>query len=326
MLYLMKMQPVFKQYIWGGTGFKDKFGMQTGTDTASEAWMVSANKNGKSIIANGDLKNKTIDEAYESLKEKLAGDEIYKKYGMHFPLLVKFLDCADKLSVQVHPDDKYAMENENTRFGKTEMWYILDAKENAKLIYGFNKDVTKQEFEEAIEKGSLSDILNYVSVKAGDTFYIKSGTLHALLDGLMVAEIQQNSDTTYRVYDYDRKDKNGNKRELHIKKSLDVTSLESSKGKEHVKTSETLDANGNKKTHLVECECFNTDKYEIKEKAEFSSLESSFDILIFTKGEAKVVCEFNEVSVKAGECILVPAYLGKYFVKGNCELLKSYAK
>lgn len=323
MLYLMKMQPVFKQYIWGGTGFKDKFGMDTGYDTASEAWMVSANDNGKSVVENGNYSGKTIDELYEILKEKLVGDYVKDKYSSHFPLLVKFLDCADKLSVQVHPDDDYAVKYENSRFGKTEMWYILDAKENAKLIYGFCKDVTKSEFENAVKNGNLDGILNYVDVKKGDVFYIKSGTLHALSDGLTVAEIQQNSDLTYRVYDYDRKDKNGHTRPLHIEKSLCVTKLESSKGKEKVKTESFEDADLNIVTPLVKCDCFTTVKYETKEKADFLTDNNSFEVLIFTDGAAKVLCDFNEIDVKKGDCVLVPAYLGKYTVLGKCEFLKS---
>lgn len=324
MLYLMKMQPVFKQYIWGGTGFKDKFAMDTGLDTASEAWVLSANEHGKSFVANGEFLQKTIDEVYEVLKERLVGDYVQEKYSSHFPLLVKFLDCADKLSVQVHPNDEYAQKHENSRFGKTEMWYILDAKENAKLIYGFDKDITKEEFEQAIENGDLESKLNYTPVKKGDTFYIKSGTLHALLDGLIVAEIQQNSDVTYRVFDYNRKDKNGCERELHTAKSAEVTKFESSKGKEKVETKTYADNNNNRITPLVKCDCFTTVKYETENCVEFESSNESFDVLIFTQGEAKAVCGANEVCVKAGDCVLVPAYLGKYSVVGKCEFLKSY--
>lgn len=320
---LMKMKPVFKEYIWGGTGFYDVFGMDTGTDTASEAWMVSTNPNGKSIIANGEFEGKTIDEAYEVLGEKLLGDYVKEKYGGKFPVLVKFLDCADKLSVQVHPDDKYASENENGSFGKTEMWYILDAKPGAKLIYGFNRDVTKEEFKSALENGDLEGILNYVDVNKGDVFYIQSGTLHALLDGLLVAEIQQNSDTTYRVFDHNRVDKNGNARELHIEKSLDVTNLSSSKGSERIELNTVKEGKGNYKTPLVKCGYFNTEKHKIKEKTGFVSTKKSFDIIIITEGRARMFYDGGSLAVKAGDCVLVPAYMGKYTVEGNCEFLKS---
>ena len=318
------MKPVFKEYIWGGTGFRDVFGMDTGSKTASEAWTVSTNANGKSIIANGEFEGKTIEEAAEVMKEKLLGDYVLEKWGGKFPVLVKLLDCADKLSVQVHPDDEYAALNENGSFGKTEMWYVLDAKPGAKLIYGFNRDVTKEEFEHALENGDLDGILNYVEVEKGDAFFIKSGTLHALLDGLLIAEIQQNSDTTYRVFDHNRVDKNGNARELHIEKSLDVTNLNSSAGGEKIKQETTKESGkGNFKTPLVKCGYFNVEKHKIKEKTGFVATKKSFDIIIITEGRARMFYDGGSIAVKAGDCVLVPAYMGKYTVEGNCEFLKS---
>ena len=322
MLTPMKMKPVFKEYIWGGTGFKDKFNMETGTETASEAWEVSTNKNGMSVIANGEFEGKTIDDAIAVLKNELVGDYVYEKYGGKFPLLIKLLDCADKLSVQVHPDDEYAKKNENGGYGKTEMWYILDAKPGAKLIYGFSSDITKEEFKNALDNGNIEKILNYVDVEAGDVFFIKAGTLHALLDGLMVAEIQQNSDTTYRVFDYNRTDKNGKQRELHIEKSLDVTNLKSSAGNEKIKADAVKAGKGNYETALVKSSFFNTNKYSIKEKIGFVSSKNSFDVVIITKGSARMFYDGGSISVKAGESVLIPAYLGKYTVEGSCEFLK----
>lgn len=326
MLTPMKMKPVFKEYIWGGTGFRDKFSMETGTETASEAWEVSTNKNGMSIIANGEFEGKTIDDAIAEWKNTLLGDAVYEKYGGKFPLLVKLLDCADKLSVQVHPDDEYANENENGGFGKTEMWYILDAKPDAKLVYGFKSDMTKEMFENAIKSGTLEDTLNYVDVLPDDVFYIEAGTLHALLDGLMVVEIQQNSDTTYRVFDYNRVDKDGKGRELHIEKSLDVTNLSSLSGKEKIKSRAVKVGKGNYESVLVDGEYFSTNKYTIKEKIGFVASKQSFDIIVITKGSARMFFDGGSLAVKAGESVLVPAYQGKYTVEGDCEFLKCNCK
>lgn len=323
MLEPIKMKPVFKESIWGGTLLKEKYNKDIVSDKTSESWEIAAHKNGESVASGGKYDSMTIEEIAKMLKEKFLGDYVIEKYPDKFPLLVKFLDCNDKLSVQVHPDDEYAAKNENGELGKTEMWYILDAKPDAKLIYGFNKDVSKEEFKNAIESGELDGILNYVPAKAGDCFFIQSRTLHALLDGLLVAEIQQNSDTTYRVYDHGRVDKNGKSRELHIDKSVDVTDLSSSVGKEKIdEVKKEID--GGREYYLCECEYFRTLRYETEDKISLCTNESSFEMLIFCDGKATIAYGDKTLEVNEGDSVVVPAYLGKYIIKGKCSFLRSY--
>lgn len=323
MLEPIKMKPAFKEAIWGGTTLKSKYNKEITSDKTSESWEIAAHKNGQSVACGGKYDGKELSEIADLMKEQLLGDYVMKKYPDKFPLLVKFLDCNDKLSVQVHPDDAYAAINENGELGKTEMWYILDAKPGAKLIYGFNRDVTKEEFRSAIETGTLDEILNYVPAKAGDCFFIQSRTLHALLDGLLVAEIQQNSDTTYRVYDHGRVDKNGKSRELHIDKSVDVTDLGSSVGGEKV-IEKAGKIEGGTKYALCACEYFETEKYEVESKIELETEGKSFEMLIFYEGNGKIVYAGGEMSVREGDSVVVPAYLGKYSIEGKISFLKSF--
>lgn len=322
MLEPLKMHPVYKEPIWGGSNLKKKYGKDIPSDCTGEAWEVAAHKNGQSTVAGGAYDGKTLGEVVRTLGKELLGDFVADKYPDKFPLLVKFLDCNDKLSVQVHPDDVYAREHENGELGKTEMWYILDAKPGAKLIYGFSRDITREEFQSAIERGTLDDVMNYVEVEPGDCFFIPSKTLHALLDGLLVAEIQQNSDTTYRVYDFGRVDKNGNARELHIKKSVDVTNLASSKGGEKV-VAQPEPVTGGVKYPLCKCDYFDTVKYEARGKISFETNRQSFELLIVYEGEATLSYEGGMLPLKAGDSVVVPAYLGSYQINGTCGFLKS---
>jgi len=321
-MYAMKMQPVFKDHIWGGTAFKDKYGKLFDGEKSSEAWEVSVHKNGSSIVDNGEFAGMPFDEAVRKLGRKLLGDYVYDKYKGEFPLLVKFLDCNDKLSVQVHPDDAYAQANEG-EFGKTEMWYILDAKPDAKLVYGFSKDTNREEVKSAIESGDLGSLLNCVNVNVGDTFFVRAGTLHALYEGLLVAEIQQNSDTTYRVFDHNRIGADGQPRELHVEQSLNVLDYRSGKGMEKV-CIEPVEIGENENAHLATCEQFSTYRYIIKEKIALSSQKQSFDILIFYNGTAIIEYESDSVVVKPGDSVVIPAYLGDYTITGSCAFLKSF--
>lgn len=323
MLEPLKMAPVFKEAIWGGTTLKTKYQKPIVSDKTSESWEIAAHKNGQSTVRGGSYDGYTLPELTERFKEKLLGDYVLKTYPDKFPLLVKLLDCNDKLSVQVHPDDEYAFLNENGELGKTEMWYILDAKPGAKLIYGFNKDVSREEFKSAIENGTLEQILNYVPAQAGDCFFIPSRTLHALLDGLLVAEIQQNSDTTYRVYDHGRVDKNGKSRELHIDKSVDVTDLSCGVGNEKV-IQKAYELDGGVRYDLCKCKYFCIQKYVVEESIEFETNNQSFETLIICAGSGKITYNGGSMDINEGDSVVLPAYLGKYKICGECELLKSY--
>ena len=209
--YPLLLKPVVKDYLWGGTRLKTEFGFETDKEISAEGWMLSCHKDGTNTVKNGAYAGKPLDEVL-----RLWG------YEEKFPILIKLIDAKDRLSVQVHPDNKYALENEG-EYGKTEMWYVVDCEEGAQLIYGFNKKISRSEFEERIKNNTLDEVMNYVPVKKGDVFFIKAGTLHAIGKGILIAEIQQNSNTTYRVSDYGRLGADGKPRELHVKNAVDVT-------------------------------------------------------------------------------------------------------
>lgn len=319
----MKMRPIFKEKIWGGTALRDVFKKPIPPGKTGESWEVAIHKHGQSIIANGEFEGLYLSSAIDALGVKLLGDAVVKSYPGRFPLLLKILDCCDRLSIQVHPDDRYAAIHESGELGKTEMWYVLDAKPGAKLIYGFAKDVTRQEFADAVYSGSLEPLLNYVEVKKGDCFFIPAGTLHALLDGLLIAEIQQNSDTTYRVYDYNRTDQNGNKRPLHIKKALDVTNLSSSRGRERI-IRNACKIGENTQTHLVSCKYFTVSHYEVARQINLTPSKQSFELLLFCEGGGIIGYDGGSVEFLAGDSFVIPAYLGDYCIEGKCSFLKTH--
>ena len=238
------------------------------------------------------------------------------KDGEEFPLLLKILDAEDNLSVQVHPDDEYAYKNENGGKGKTEAWYILSANDGAELIYGFNKDVTKEEFAASIEAGKLDEILNRVPCNKGDVFYIPAGTVHAVGKGMMIAEIQQSSNTTYRVYDYNRRDKDGNLRELHIEKAIDVSNLKSSKSSEKT-LGDIREINGTTVKTFIDNEFFGFDELTINGCFD-SNTKNKLYLTLVIDGEFTI----NDVEFKKGESALIPASIGEYKICGNGVVLR----
>ena len=300
------MKPVYKDYLWGGENLHKKYGKEP--LFIAESWEVSDNKAGKSVIDNGPLKGKTISEAAEILGKDLLGDE------KEFSLLFKLIDAHDKLSVQVHPDDKYAFEFENGAKGKTELWYVIHAEEGARIIYGFKKDIDKSEFEDAIKNGTVESLLNSVEVSDGDAFFIPAGTIHGIGKGIIVAEIQENSDITYRIYDYGRRDKNGNTRELHTDKALKVTKLKGLSDSGKLKGREYWD-NGNKIKKIISCDYFGVNVIDVKEEISIETTDNS-RIIFFISGNGKIENE----DFKAGDTFLIPAAMRKYKISGNCRL------
>ena len=219
-MYPLLLKAPIKDYIWGGTRLKTEFGFETEKEIAAEGWMLSCHKDGTNTVLNGEFAGKILTEVLDIWGKEALGKNAER--FTYFPLLIKLIDAKDKLSVQVHPDDSYALKNEG-EYGKTEMWYVVDCDEGASLIYGFNKEISKEEFESRIKDNTLSEVCNYVPVKKGDVFFIGAGTLHAIGEGILIAEVQQNSNTTYRVSDYGRLGADGNPRPLHIEKAVDVT-------------------------------------------------------------------------------------------------------
>ena len=224
-LYPFKFQPILKERLWGGTKLETVLGKSLDSDIIGESWELSGVSGDVSVVANGNLAGKSLQEIIESYKEDLLGKAVYERFGNDFPILIKFIDAKQDLSIQVHPNDELAKARYNS-FGKTEMWYVMDADPDAKLIVGFNKSVNKEEYQKHLNNKTLTEILYYEPVKEGSTFFINTGKVHAIGAGTLLAEIQQTSDITYRVYDFDRKDKNGNLRELHTELALDAIDYE----------------------------------------------------------------------------------------------------
>lgn len=315
---MVKLSPFVADNIWGGTRLITEYGIKTDKDPAAEAWVLSCHPAGPSTVLNGEFTGKTLQEAY--LADKTICGTKGEKYEF-FPLLIKFIDAKRDLSIQVHPDDEYAMRVEG-EYGKTEAWYILDCEPDAELILGFNRNVTVEEFKKAAQSDEMMNICNRVKVKKGDVFFIESGTMHAICKGILLAEVQQNSNTTYRIYDYGRLGKDGKPRELHVDKAADVTNLcpptipDSSK-----REIESFDCA--KRSKLTSCDLFTM--YELSVDGEYSSVcdEQSFVSLLCLEGNAEIECADEKLAMKKGESIFIPANKGKFTVSGNVKILET---
>ena len=307
---ITRLEPAYKNYIWGGTRLNKEYNKTSPYDITAESWELSCHDDGLCIISDGCFEGRTLKEVVAENPDVLGKNG---KAFDFFPILIKLIDAADKLSVQVHPDDEYALANENS-YGKTEMWYVVDAEENASLVYGLKKDVTKEEFLDRAKNGGLMDILNFVPVKKGDVFFIRSGMIHAIGKGILIAEIQQNSNLTYRVYDYDRRDKEGNLRPLHTEKAATVADLSmvTDGGFADIKQ---ISANVRR---LSECKYFTVDEIKINEKYEIKN-DDSFVCLTVVSGEGTV----SDLEVRAGSSVFIPC--GETAViNGKMTVLASY--
>lgn len=311
---IIKLKPIFKDYIWGGYRLKNDYGFDTGYDKTAEGWMLACHKDGMNTVDGGEYDGKALQEVVDEVgKEKLLGKRS-DKYP-YFPVLIKLIDAYDNLSIQVHPDDKYAREVEN-EYGKTEMWYVLDAAEGATLIYGFKEEISSQEFKEAIENNTLLDKLNVVNVKKGDTFFIEAGTVHAIGKGAMIAEIQQNSNCTYRVYDYGRVGADGKPRELHIKKAIDVS--KTVPPKYDIKPmGETKYVDKNEVQLITKCDLFSVNRYKCTNRLTLNVSENSFIHILVIDGKGTV----DSRAAKKGDSFLIPASYGDVIIGGNLEFL-----
>ncbi|RKP53879.1 class I mannose-6-phosphate isomerase [Cohnella endophytica] len=315
--YPLHFKPEFKERVWGGRAL-EKFGFDVPPGAIGEGWMIADHPNGVSHVTNGAFAGKGLDEIRESVGAEWFGTKGGGSGTGRFPLLIKLLDCNDDLSIQVHPNDHYGKLPKG-ELGKTEMWYVLDAKPDAKIIYGLKPGVDRAKMASAIEEGRIMDTLQEVSVKAGDTFYIPAGTVHALCAGVLVAEIQQNSDTTYRLYDYDRPGLDGKPRELHIEDSLNVTAYEGS-GAARMTTD---GAKPGEWLTLASSPYFKTDKGVVRGQWTLSTSEESFVILIVCEGSGSIGWPSGLVDAQAGDCFLLPANLGQYTLDGSMTVLRS---
>lgn len=311
---IMKLFPAAKEYLWGGTRLIKEYGKDFGMERISETWECSVHPDGLSVVTTGEHTGETLDVVISGHPEYLG-----KNNQNGFPVLIKFIDAGKDLSVQVHPDDSYAHIHENQN-GKTEMWYVLEAEENTTLIYGFEKKISPETARHAVHDGTITHYLHYEEVHKGDVFYIPSGTVHAIGMGAVIAEIQENSNVTYRVCDYDRVDENGRKRELHIEKALDVMTLEPTR---KIKPCDDYyECPEYSAGTLCECGYFTTGKVTVKKSYTFNVDENSFQVMLFTDGAGVIKNTDHEVPVKKGDCIFLPAGIGEVEVTGKTEFLK----
>lgn len=315
---ILKLTPAIKDYIWGGTRLSKEFDYVTFTDRQAEAWVLSCHSAGENIIENTEFKGRTLSDVLKNEGKDYLGKNCEK--FEEFPILIKLIDALDNLSVQVHPDDEYALRVEG-EYGKTEAWYIVDCDDDAEIIYGFKKDITKEEFKKSIEDNTLLEYVNRVKVKKGEIYFIEAGTLHAICKGILLAEVQQNSNTTYRVYDYGRL-QNGKPRELHIDKAVDVTStkvLDCS----GAPMGERKKKDGYCETLLTKCKLFTVKRLEIEEKAVLNADESSFVSLVCLEGNGVVMHGDSCVTLYKGESLFVPASFGEFEILGNLTVIES---
>ena len=320
MLYPLKFEKVFIEKVWGGREFEKSLNMILPKDkNIGESWEVSAHPNGMGIVANGNLKGKTLQEILNEYKEKLVGEKVYKEYGNRFPLLIKYLDVNDRLSIQVHPDDEVALKKHN-ELGKSESWFIMEASKDAKLIMGMKKGITKEEFLEKTAKNDFSGLFEEISVKKGDLIDINPGMVHASLEGsVLFAEIQENSDITYRIYDFDRVE-NGKKRELHLKDAADVIDFDA---KAVIINTDFL--NDENRKNIIKKKYYSIDKMKINEKFEDVN-KKSMTIYSILNGKGKIEYTLNnekkEVLIQKGETVLIPVGINIELI-GELEILRT---
>ncbi len=321
-LYPFKFKPIYKDKIWGGRKIKDILHQDFGPmPNCGEVWLLSGLWDEQSVILNGDFEGDEINDMVETFMGDLVGEAVFDKYGEQFPILIKVIDANDWLSVQVHPDDELA-EKREIGLGKTEMWYVMQADQDAELVTGFNRDLNREEYVKVLEQGRLQDVLNHESAHEGDVFFIPAGRVHALGPGIMVAEIQQTSDTTYRIYDWDRIDVAGMRRELHVAQSLDAIDFQ------NPESFKTPVANKlNQTVPVVDCPYFVTDMLQLDGEMEkdYSNLDS-FVILISTKGNFSLKWENGTECVREGECVLIPNCIKNVTIRAEhyCKLLEVY--
>ncbi|MBC7450563.1 MAG: class I mannose-6-phosphate isomerase [Cytophagales bacterium] len=323
MLYPLRFRTIFKDKIWGGSKIKTVLGKDyTPLPNCGETWELSGVKDNLSVVENGSLAGEDLQALVSEYKELLVGKKNYERFGDEFPLLIKFIDANDDLSIQVHPDDALAKERHNGK-GKTEMWYILAADEAARLNTGFKKETNKEEYLEYLNKGKIQDLLNYEEVYAGDVFYLPAGRVHYIGRGILLAEIQQTSDTTYRIYDFDRKDEKGNKRELHTDLALDAIDF-----KHYPDYKIRYEAQENMPVTLVESPYFTTDLFDLTDEIELDYSETdTFRIFIVVEGDVMLTTGGSTSELMTfGDVILIPASVKDVLLSplGEVKLLEVY--
>jgi mannose-6-phosphate isomerase len=315
--YPLQFEPILKDRIWGGEKLKTILNKPITSKITGESWELSTVEGDVSVVSNGVLKGKSLTELIEELPNEILGTKVHERFGKQFPLLFKYLDAREDLSIQVHPNDQLAKERHNS-FGKTEMWYVTQADPDARIIVGFKEDSSKTEYLKHLNDATLVSILDDVKAKAGDVFFLETGTVHAIGAGLVVAEIQQTSDITYRLYDFDRVDAQGNKRELHVDLALDAINYNK------VDTQKKYETKANTSNVVVDCPYFTTNFIPLQDKINVVKSGETFTVYMCIEGTFEIEFpEFKQTYIK-GDTILVPAEINAFILNGKASILEIY--
>ena len=315
--YPLQFQPILKERIWGGEKLQTLLNKPITSKITGESWELSTVEGDVSVVANGSLKRKSLMDLIDEIPNEILGTKVYERFGKQFPLLFKYLDACEDLSIQVHPNDKLAKERHNS-FGKTEMWYVMQADEEARIIVGFKEDSSKEEYIEHLNDKTLVSILDDVKAKSGDVFFLETGTVHAIGAGLVVAEIQQTSDITYRLYDFERKDAEGNTRELHVDLALDAINYNK------VDTQKKYETKANTSNVVVDCPYFTTNFIPLENKVEVSKSGETFTVYMCIEGTFEIEYDGFKQSYKKGDTVLVPAEINAFILNGKASILEIY--
>lgn len=317
--YPIQFEPILKERIWGGTQLKTLLNKPILSKKTGESWEISTVTDDVSVVSKGIYKGKSLNDLIADFPELLLGASVYAKFGPQFPLLFKFIDAREDLSIQLHPNDELALKRHNS-FGKTEMWYVMHAEEEARMIVGFKEKSSSEEYVNHLANKSLLTLLDSKKVKEGDVFFLETGTIHAIGAGIVVAEIQQTSDITYRLYDFDRVDANGNLRELHIDLALEAINYDV------VKVERSYDEIENQINTIVECPYFTTNFIKVTESITVATNIETFKVLMIVSGSCDLVMDGVTYQYVKGDTLLIPAAAPNFELIGTASVLEIYIK
>ena len=315
--YPLQFEPILKERIWGGEKLKTVLNKSITSNSTGESWELSAVEGDVSTVSNGEWKGKLLTEIINSFPDGILGTKVYSRFGKQFPLLFKYLDAREDLSIQVHPNDALAKQRHNS-FGKTEMWYVMQADDEARIIVGFKEDSSATDYLENLKNKTLLSILDTVKVQSGDVFFLNTGTVHAIGAGLVVAEIQQTSDITYRIYDFDRVDVHGNARELHVDLALDAINYNK------VETKKEFTKNINESNSIVDCPYFTTNFIPLDGAISVSKSGASFTVYMCVEGSFELKCNDSKLHYIKGDTVLIPAAMNSFILNGKASILEIY--
>jgi mannose-6-phosphate isomerase len=317
--YPLQFNPILKERIWGGTKLKTYLNKPISSEITGESWEISTVENDVSIVSNGNFKGKSLNELIADFPNEILGTEVYKRFGNQFPLLFKYLDAREDLSIQLHPNDELAKKRHNS-FGKTEMWYVMQADQDARLIVGFKQKSNPEEYLENLKNKTILDILDTKKVVKGDVFFLETGTIHAIGAGIVIAEIQQTSDITYRIYDFERKDANGNERELHNDLALEAINYEVVEAEKKYSKTE------NESNQVVDCNYFTTNFIPLNGKVSVAKNQVSFTVYMCVDGSFDLSYNSEKYSYQKGDTVLIPASMDVFEISGKASVLEIYIK